>query len=169
MVAGQLRHGRLIAEGPESGADTGQRSPERLRGTNSTVASELSTEGDPDLVQALAAPVLGQRIDSQPDQLFVAALGEFDGAQLGSHPIGLGRPSRPRPGSSRSPFEGSNQEPRVGEPLESASCDVSMNPMGGSHLVRCHRQLLRTREQERLAKLPIPKYVKPMHHFLETW
>ncbi len=145
-VAGQLSQGRLIAEAPESGADAGQRSPERLRGTNSTFTSELSTERDPDLVQTFAAPVLGQRIDSEPDQLFVAAFGEFDRAELRSHPIGLGRPSRTRTGSSRSPFEGSNQETRFGEPFESAPCHVAMNPMGGSHLVRRHRQLLRTRE-----------------------
>jgi hypothetical protein len=142
----QVSHGRLIAEAPESGANAGQRSPERLHGTNSTFARELSTERDPDFVQALAAPVLGQRVDSEPDQLFVAALGEFDRAQLGSHPIGLGRPSRSWTGSSRSPLEGSNEETRFGEPLESAPCDVAMNLLGGSHLVRRHRQFLRTGE-----------------------
>jgi hypothetical protein len=146
MVAGQLRHGRLIAEAPESGADAGQRSPERLCGTKSTLASELSTERDPDFVQTFAATVLRQRIDSEPDQLLVAAPGEFDRAQLRSHSIGLGRPSRSRTGSSRSPFEGSNQETRFGEALESASCDVAMNPMSGRHLVRRHRQLLPTGE-----------------------
>src|SRR3954468_5327512 len=168
-VTGYLRDGRLIAEVPQSGANTGKGSPERLCGPASTLASELSTESDPDLVQALAAPVPGERIDSERDQLLVAAPGEFDGAQLRSHTIGLGRPPRSRPGSSGSPFEGGNQEPRSGEPLESTSCDVSMNLMGGSHLVRCHRQLLCTREQERLAKSPIPECVEPMHHFLETW
>src|SRR3954467_4833324 len=121
-VTGYLRDGRLIAEVPQSGANTGQGSPERLCGTDSTLASELSTESDPDLVQALAAPVPGERIDSERDQLLVAAPGEFDGAQLRSHTIGLGRPPRSRPGSSGSPFEGGNQEPRSGEPLESTSC-----------------------------------------------
>ncbi|TML00683.1 MAG: hypothetical protein E6G36_14175 [Actinobacteria bacterium] len=165
VVAGYLRDGCLVAEAAERGADTSERCSETLCRTKSRLAGEFSTERDPDFVQALAAPGLGQGIDHETDQLLVAALRKFDRRQLWSDTVRLGRPPGAGASASCPPLERDNQKTRFREPLESTAGDVAVDPLRGGHLVRRHGQRLRTGEEERLAELAITDRIKPMHHF----
>src|SRR5207237_4210878 len=77
-LVGHLRDGCLVAEPTERGADTSERCSEPLCRTKPRLASEFSTERDPDLAQTLAAPAFGQGIGDEADQLLVAPCGELD-------------------------------------------------------------------------------------------
>ena len=123
------------------------------------------TERDADLAQTVATSAFGQGIGDEADQLLVAALWELDRRQLWSDTVGLRRPPCAGARASRPSLERGNQKTRFREPLESTAGDVSVDPLRGGHLVRRHRQRLRTGEEERLAKLAIADRLKPMHHF----
>jgi hypothetical protein len=164
-LAGHLRHGCLVAEASKRGADAAQCSLEPLRGTKLSMPGELSTERDPDLVQAVAASAVGQDIDNKADQLLITTLRKLDRRQFWSHAVGLGRSPGARARSSCPPFERGNQETRLREPLEAATGNVAVDPLGGGDLVGRYRLRLGTGEEERLAKFAIADRVKSTHHF----
>src|SRR5207247_10557132 len=95
--------------------------------TKSRLAGEFLTERDPDFLQALAAPALGQGIDHEADQLLVAALRKFDRRQLWSDTVGLGRPAGAGASPSCPPLERGNQKTRFHQPLESTAGDVAVD------------------------------------------
>ena len=74
--------------------------------------------------------------------------------------------ARRRPGTSCSTFERAEQEACVRESLEATAGDVAVDSVSSGEVVGGHRQRLRPREEERLAKLPIAYRLKPMSHHL---
>src|SRR5207248_2166879 len=76
------------------------------------------------------------------------------------------RPPGPWAGTSCSTFERAEQEACVRESLEATAGDVAVDSVSSGEVVGGHRQRLRPREEERLAKLPIAYRLKPMSHHL---